>query len=89
MKITDIEKLNILDTTRALIETKKIITPIIKNKLIELGFKEVSIGAKEEHEIKSKELKIGFAGYDIAIGLASRPVSYSSGRLYRAMVIKF
>lgn len=74
--------------TKALkiIEEKKIITPPVKLRLIELGFKEVIIGTKEIHTINSKEVKVNFHGYDIAIGLSARSISYSSGRQYRAMV---
>ncbi len=71
-----------------IIEPKKIITPPIKQQLIELGFIETVIGTKEIHEITSKEVKIDFHGYDIAIGLSPRAISYASGRQYRAMTIK-
>lgn len=76
--------------TKALkvIDQKKVITPIIKSQLIDLGFTEVIIGTKEIHDINSKEVKVNFSGYDIAIGLSARAISYSSGRQYRAMVIK-
>ena len=87
-KITNLEKLRVLNETRKIIETKKIITPDIKEKLIDSGFKEVVIGCKKEHEIISKQVKIDFYGFDIAIGLASRSISYGCGRKYLAMVFK-
>lgn len=67
--------------------TKKIVTPVIKNKLIELGFKEIVIGTKQEHEINSKNVKIDFFGYDIAIGLSAQAINYASRRKYIALVI--
>lgn len=87
-KITNLEQLRVLNETRKIIETKKIITPDIKEKLIDLGFKEVVIGCKKEHEIISKQVKIDFYGFDIAIGLAARSISYGCGRKYLAMVFK-
>ena len=87
-RIINPEKLRVLNEAKNLIETKKIITPDIKEKLIELGFKEVVIGCKKEHEIISKQVKIDFYGFDIAVGLAARSISYGCGRKYLAMVFK-
>jgi len=50
----------VLDKSKKIIESKKIITADIKNQLIELGFKEVIIGCRNEHEITSKQVKIDF-----------------------------
>lgn len=79
----------ILFNTFKILSKKKIITPDIKDELIMLGFNEVNIGAKEIHEICSKELKIDFFGYDIAIGIFARCINYGCGRMYRALVYKF
>lgn len=73
----------------SLIDTKKIITPGIKEQLKSYGFKEVVIGTKDEHEIKSKNFKLNFHGYDIAIGLSPIPISYGSNRKYIALVYNF
>ena len=70
-----------------LLGTKKVITPIIKEKLLQIGFKLVVIGTNDKHEINSREIKTNFNGYDIAIGLAATAVSYGSGRKYSALVI--
>lgn len=78
----------VLDKSKKIIESKKIITADIKNQLIELGFKEVIIGCRNEHEITSKQVKIDFHGFDIAIGLSPVAISYGCGRRYRAMVIE-
>ena len=86
--ITNPEKLKTLNEVNRVIDTKKIITSDIKNQLITLGFNEVVIGCKNEHEITSKQVKIDFHGYDIAIGLSPVAISYGCGRRYRAMVIK-
>ena len=80
--------LTILCESKKIIETKKIITSDIKEKLIELGFKDAVIGCRNEHEITSKQVKIDFNGYDIAIGLSPVAIGYGCGRRYRAMVIK-
>jgi len=81
--------MNILEMTKSIIEEKKIITPVIKTKLLELGYKEVVIGCQYEHEIKSKDIKLDFYGYDIAIGISCRSIGYASGRQYRALVYCF
>jgi len=80
--------LNILSKSQKIIESKKIITADIKNQLIALGFKEVVIGCKKDHEITSKQVKIDFHGFDIAIGLSPVAINYGCGRRYRSMVIK-
>lgn len=82
------EKLKILNESKKIIEIKKIITSDIKEKLIALGFKEVVIGYRNEHEITSKQVKTDFNGFDIAIGLSPVAINYGCGRRYRAMVIK-
>ena len=86
--IKNLEVLQMFQEAKQIIERKKIITPDIKEKLIELGFKEVVIGCKDEHKITSKQVKIDFHGYDIAIGLSPVAISYGCGRRYRAMMIK-
>jgi hypothetical protein len=87
-RITNPEKLRVLNEAKRILEAKKIITPNIKEELIKLGFKEVVIGCKNEHEITSKQVKIDFHGFDIAIGLSPVAISYGCGRRYRAMVFK-
>lgn len=47
------------------------------------------IGCRNEYEISSKEVKLDFHGYDIAIGISCRSISYASGRQYRALAIIF
>ena len=86
--ITNLDILNILGESKKIIETKKIITANIKNQLITLGFKEAVIGCKNEHEITSKQVKVDFHGFDIAIGLSPVAINYGCERRYRAMVIK-
>lgn len=86
-RITNPEILKVYMQAKNIIERKKIITPDIKENLIELGFKEVIIGCKKEYEISSKQVKIDFHGFDIAIGLSPVAISYGCGRRYRAMVI--
>jgi hypothetical protein len=80
---------DILEISKRIIEDKKIITPVIKTKLLELGYKEVVIGCHHEHEIKSKDIKLNFHGYDIVIGISCRSIGYASGRQYRALVYCF
>ncbi len=87
-KLIDPEVLIILNKAKEIIDLKKIITEDIKEKLIELGFTEKIIGIKREHEISSKQVELDFFGYDIAIGIFARTISYGCGRQYRAMVIK-
>lgn len=84
-----IDKQAFLEKSIEIINTKKIITQDVKNRLIQMGYKEVVIGCKNEHEISSKEVKLDFHGYDIAIGISCRPISYASGRQYRALAITF
>ncbi|HQD92778.1 MAG TPA: hypothetical protein PK924_05865 [Bacilli bacterium] len=87
-KITNPEILKIYREAKKIIDVKKIITPDIKEKLTKLGFKEAVIGCKDEHKITSKQMKIDFHGFDVAIGLSPVAISYGCGRRYRAMVIK-
>ena len=84
-----IDKQAFLEKSIQIINTKKIITQDVKNQLIHLDYKEVVIGFKDEHQISSREVKLDFHGYDIAIGISCRPISYASGRQYRALAIKF
>jgi len=87
-KITNPEVLNIFLEAKEIMGRKKIIAPDVKIDLIKLGFCEVIVGCKKEHEITSKQVKINFHGYDIAIGLSPVAISYGCGRKYRALVIK-
>ena len=48
----------------------------------------MAIGCKNEHKITSKQVKINFHGFNIAIGLSPVAISYGCGRRYKAMVIK-
>ncbi len=82
-------KLGVLSIAFNFLGKKKLITPDIKENLINLGFREVNIGHKEIHKINSKELKLDFFGYDIAIGIYARYISYGCNRLYRAIVYNF
>lgn len=82
-------KLSILLDIFNILSKKKIITSNIKEELINLGFKEVNIGSKEMHQISSKELKFDFFGFDIAIGIFARCISYGCNRLYRALIYNF
>lgn len=84
-----IDKKIFLEKSIEIIDAKKNITQHVRNQLIQMGYKEVVIGCKEEHEISSKEVKLDFHGYDVAIGISCRPISYASGRQYRALAIKF
>lgn len=79
----------IIKYLKVLMETKKIVTPELKKQLITYGFKEVVIGTKDEHKIKSKDFKLNFHGYDIAIGLSPLAISYASFRRYYALVFNF
>lgn len=81
------DKQELIIITRKLINSKKIITPKIKLELIQMGFKETRIGAQKTDEINSREMKIDFKGYDLAVGIAARPVSYGCQRLFKALVI--
>lgn len=69
-----IDKQALLEKSRQIIDTKKIITQDVRSQLIHMGYKEVVIGCKGEHEISSKEVKLDFHGYDIAIGISCRPI---------------
>ncbi|MDD4000033.1 MAG: hypothetical protein PHX62_03970 [Bacilli bacterium] len=86
-RITNREILKTYIEVKKIIEIKKIITPDIKEKLIDLGFREAVMGCKDEHKITSKQVKIDFYGFDIAIGLSPVAINYGYGRRYRAMVI--
>lgn len=70
-----------------LLGTKKIVTLVIKQHLMEIGFNLRVIGTREEHKINSRELLTNFNGYDIAIGLAATPTSSGTGRKYSALVL--
>lgn len=82
-------QLSFLTRIKEMTDTKKIITPKIKQDLIDLGFKEVVVGCYEIHKITSKEIKTNYHGHDIAIGLSPRAISYASNRQYRAMTFSF
>lgn len=84
-----IDKQAFLEKSKQVNDTKKIITQNVRSQLIQMGYMEVVIGCKDEHEISSKEVKLDFHGYDIAIGISCRPISYASGRQYRALAINF
>lgn len=73
-----IDKQAFLEKCKQIIGTKKIVTQDVRSQLIQMGYKEVVIGCKDEHEINSKDVKIDFHGYDIAIGISCRPISYAS-----------
>ncbi len=81
--------LNTLASAFKSLGKKKLITPDIKEELLSLGFKEVNIGCKEIHEIRSKDLKLDFFSYNIAIGIGARTINYGCKRLYRALVYNF
>lgn len=74
---------------QALMETKKIVTPKLKNQLLAYGFKEIVVGTKTEHKIQSKDIRFNFNNYDIAIGLSPVAISYGSHRRYFALVYNF
>lgn len=86
MKNKEIKK--IIEKAVVIIESRKVITAGIKKQLMDIGFRESVIGTKEEHNIHSKEVKINFHGYDIAIGISPLSISYNSGRRYRALTYK-
>ena len=74
---------------QVLMDTKKIVTPELKKQLLSYGFKEIVVGNKPEHKIQSKDFKLNFHGYDIAIGLSPLAISYASYRRYFALVFNF
>lgn len=84
-----IDKQAFIEKSIQIIDTKKFVTQHVRNQLIQMGYKEVVIGCKNEHEISSKEVKFDFHGYNISIGISCRPISYASGRQYRALAIIF
>ena len=85
----DNEKINFLKVVFGILSEAKIITSKIKDKLIFLGFTEKVVGCRNEYEINSKDLKLHFFDYDIAIGLAARSIGYGCGRQYRILGYNF
>lgn len=72
-----------------LLEGKHAVTSEVKNALYNLGFQLRDFGSKKENEIHSREIRIDFNGYDIAVGLASMSAGGNFRRKYFALVYKF